>query len=185
MQSLADKRKLSDLNSGAKKVKLTLVSGGEPRATSADQVIDFGPLNNRLGHILRRAQLAVFSDFFEAFSEYGIKPAQYSCLTIIDCNPGLRQSQVAEALGIKKPNFVAMVQILEARGLVRRATTRNDKRSNALYLTKTGQELIGELHQIGEEHERKISNLIGNKAYEGLFEPLRKIGMTAKSLELE
>jgi DNA-binding MarR family transcriptional regulator len=179
------KRKMSVLNNVAKKAKLTLVSGNEARSPVASKAIDFGPLQNRLGHTLRRAQLAVFSDFFEAFSEYGIKPAQYSCLTIIDCNPGLRQSQVAEALGIKKPNFVAMVQILEARGLVRRATTRNDKRANALYLTSTGEELIGELHQIGEEHEARIRNLIGNKAYEALFEPLRKIGMTAKSIELE
>jgi DNA-binding MarR family transcriptional regulator len=164
-----------DLNDRMKTAKLRLVSENDMPAREEPHRIYLGPLEERLGHILRRAQLAVFSDFFEAFSEYGIKPAQYSCLTIIHCNPGLSQSKVAEALGIKKPNFVAMVQVLEARGLVRRAATKKDRRSNALFLTDTGNELIHELHRTAEEHEMRIRDLVGDKIYSGLFEPLRKI----------
>ncbi len=101
--------------------------------------IDYGPLDRRLGYVLRRAQMAVFRDFFSAFEAFDIRPAQYSILTVIECNPGLKQSEVSEALGIQRTNFVAMVDELQRRGLVRRDPAPNDRRSYALVLTETGQ----------------------------------------------
>ena len=44
-----------------------------------------------------------------AFAPFDIRPAQFSVLTVIERNPGLTQSQVAEALGIKRTNFVGML----------------------------------------------------------------------------
>jgi len=81
--------------------------------------IDLGPLPELIGYVLRRAQLAVFQDFFGAFAPFDVRPAQFSVLTIIERNPGLTQSQVAEALGIKRTNFVGMLDELEKRGLAR------------------------------------------------------------------
>src|SRR6267142_2756435 len=50
---------------------------------------NYGPLENQLGYLLRRAQIAVFRDFFAVFNEFDIRPAEYSVLTVIECNPGL------------------------------------------------------------------------------------------------
>ena len=97
------------------------------------RTIDLGPLPELIGYVLRRAQLAVFQDFFAAFAPFDIRPAQFSVLTIIERNPGLTQTQVAEALGIKRTNFVGMLDELEKRGLAERRQAR-DKRSYALYL---------------------------------------------------
>jgi DNA-binding MarR family transcriptional regulator len=138
--------------------------------------ISLGPLDQRLGYALRRAQLAVFADFFKSFEAHDIKPAQYSVLTIIANNVGLTQTQVAETLGIKKPNFVTMIKSLEKRGLVRRSATLNDKRSNILSLTEEGQALLHKLETIAENQEMKIKDHIGKSQYEALFEPLRKMG---------
>ena len=88
--------------------------------------------------MLRRAQLVVFQDFFAAFAPFDIRPAQFAVLTVIERNPGLTQSQVADALGIKRTNFVGMLDALEARGLAERRQTARDKRSYALYLTAEG-----------------------------------------------
>jgi len=74
--------------------------------------IDLGPLPELIGYVLRRAQLAVFQDFFAAFAPFDIRPAQFSVLTIIERNPGLTQTRVAEALGIKRTNFVGMLDEL-------------------------------------------------------------------------
>src|SRR5690348_16351341 len=60
--------------------------------------VDLGQLPGLIGYVLRRAQLAVFQDFFAAFAPHNIRPAQFSVLTVIDRNPGLTQSQVAGAL---------------------------------------------------------------------------------------
>jgi DNA-binding MarR family transcriptional regulator len=138
--------------------------------------ISLGPLDQRLGYALRRAQMAVFADFFDAFKADDIKPAQYSVLTVIANNVGLTQTQVAETLGIQKPNFVTMIRHLEKRGLVKRSATLNDKRSNILSLSNEGQTLLKRLEIIADDHENKIKDHIGESSYEALFGPLLKLG---------
>src|SRR3954465_13721681 len=119
------------------------------------KLIDLGPLPDLIGYVLRRAQLAVFQDFFAAFAPFDIRPAQFSVLTIIERNPGLTQTQVAEALGIKRTNFVGMRDALETRGLAERRQAR-DKRSYALYLTAEGAALMRKLRPVLKGHEARM-----------------------------
>jgi DNA-binding MarR family transcriptional regulator len=137
--------------------------------------IDYGQLNQHLGYMLRRAQIAVFQDFFRTVGAHDISPAQYSTLTVIECNPGLTQTQVADALGIKKANFVAMIKALEERGLARRTPTPHDRRSFALHLTPAGAALTRTLHDASMRHERRLRDAVGEAAYKALFEPMRRI----------
>ncbi len=137
--------------------------------------IDYGPLDRRLGYVLRRAQMAVFRDFFSAFEAFDIRPAQYSILTVIECNPGLKQSEVSEALGVQRTNFVAMVDELQRRGLVLRDPAPDDRRSYALVLTEEGRRLMGELHEVAEQHEQRIADAIGAETRRRMFATLWKI----------
>jgi len=146
---------------------------GAPRSDPA--AIDYGPLDRRIGYLLRRAQIAVFKDFFAAFESHDLRPGQYSILTVIESNPGLKQGEVGEALGIKRANFVAMIDELERRKLVRRDPTPGDRRSYALMLTAKGASLMPELHAISERHEQKIVDAIGPETYRNLSAPLKTI----------
>src|SRR2546421_11132604 len=93
--------------------------------TKAD--VDLGPLPELIGYVLRRAQLVVFQDFFSTFAPFDISPAQFAVLTVIERNPGLTQSQVAAALGIKRTNFVGLLDELERRALAERRQAPRDK----------------------------------------------------------
>jgi DNA-binding MarR family transcriptional regulator len=137
--------------------------------------IDYGPLDARLGYVLRRAQVAVFQDFFQAMGALDVSPAQYSTLTVIERNPGLTQTQVADALGIKKANFVAMIKELERRGLAQRAAIPADKRSFALHLTAKGQALARKLEEASEAHERGVRQALGAEDYARMFAPLKRL----------
>ncbi len=117
--------------------------------------IKFGSLVDGLGYALRRAQLASFKSFQQVFGEAGITPAQYSALLIIELNPGLRQNQVSDALGIKRANFVGLIDKLEERGLVER-TPASDRRSYALHLTVAGRKFIKSLHALNTLHEERL-----------------------------
>lgn len=141
----------------------------------ARSAIDYGPLDRRLGYVLRRAQIAVFRDFFASFEAHNIRPGQYSILTLIECNPGLKQGEVSEALGIKRANFVAMIDELERRGLVRRNATPNDRRSYALVLTAAGKRLMRELHTVADAHEERLANVLGGEAVRQTFAALGKL----------
>ncbi len=137
--------------------------------------IDYGPLDRRIGYLLRRAQIAVFRDFFSAFEAYDIRPGQYSILTVIESNPGLKQGEVSAALGIKRANFVAMIDLLEKRKLVRRDPAPGDRRSYALMLTAKGTRLMADLHALAERHELRIAGAIGIETYRSLAQPLKAI----------
>jgi DNA-binding MarR family transcriptional regulator len=139
------------------------------------QSIDLGPLPELIGYVLRRAQLVVFQDFFSSFAPFDIRPAQFSVLTVIERNPGLTQSQVAEALGIKRTNFVGMLDALEARGLTERRQAARDKRSYALYLTTEGSALMRKLKPVLKAHESRMVALVGEDGRDRLMELLHEV----------
>ena len=136
--------------------------------------IDLGPLPELIGYVLRRAQLTVFQDFFAAFAPFDIRPAQFSVLTVIERNPGLTQTQVAAALGIKRTNFVGMLDSLEKRELAERRRTR-DKRSYALYLTAEGTALMRRLKPVLKAHESRMVALVGEEGRDRLIALLHEI----------
>jgi DNA-binding MarR family transcriptional regulator len=163
---------------GATASRRTRAAGEDATATDADvsgREVDYGPLDARLGYWLRRAQVAVFRDFFATFEAHDVRPAQYSILTVIERNPGLRQGAVGEALGVKRANVVAMIDELERRKLLRRDPCPGDRRSWALMLTAKGSRLTAELHALSERHERRLIDAIGPEAYGALFRPLRTL----------
>jgi DNA-binding MarR family transcriptional regulator len=144
-------------------------------AISDRGAVNFGPLGDDLGYVLRRAQLVIFQRFFETFAAFDIRPAQYSVLTVIELNPGISQAQAADALGIKRPNFVAMIDTLEERGFAQRVPAENDRRFHGLYLTDEGRTLMGKLHKIAATQERVIIERLGATEYRRLRESLRVV----------
>ena len=88
--------------------------------TKLPQRFDTGAVSGIIGYRLRRAQVSVFQQFMARFAEFGLTPAEYSVLALIAANPGSKQTQVGEALGIKRANFVTLITALERRGLTER-----------------------------------------------------------------
>ncbi len=138
-----------------------------------------GALPHLLGYSLRRAQLAVFADFHAAFAPLELRPAQFSALLLIDANPGCKQSEAAEALGIMQPNFVALMDDLEARGLARRAPAKADRRSHALELTGKGRLLLARAMTVVTSHEARATGGLSAAEARQLFELLARVQQTA------
>lgn len=137
--------------------------------------IDIGPLSQMIGYALRRAQIAVFEDFISSLAEVNLRPAQFSVLLILDRAPGSTQSAVAAALGIKRANFVAMLDELEHRKLAERKLSPSDKRSNAIFLTDHGRRTLARARALAQEHENRQIARIGSDRLESLLLMLRKL----------
>jgi DNA-binding MarR family transcriptional regulator len=152
--------------------RLVRVRNGTPKT---DAAIDIAPLPDRVGYMLRRAQLAVFKDFARTCAEFDIRPAQYAVLVVIENNPGLKQIDVSTALGIKRTNLVALIDVLEKRGLARREPVPSDRRSYALHLTAKGKSFMAKLHEQVNAHERHVTELLGEKAREQLLPMMQKL----------
>lgn len=140
-------------------------------------IINYSVLAEAIGYRLRRAQLAVFQDFGESFAAEGLRPADFSVVLVVKHNPGLKQSEVAEALGIQRANFVAIVDGLEGRGIVERRKSDTDRRVQALHLTPLGEQFAESMMTTWEAHEaRMIEKLGGTDARDEL---IRLLGLIA------
>jgi MarR family transcriptional regulator for hemolysin len=81
-----------------------------------------------------------------ALAEFGVSNSAGWCLVHIDrLAPSVRQSSLAESLGISQPSLVRTLDQLQAAGLVTRKPDPHDKRSNRIVLTTGGQDLVGRI----------------------------------------
>lgn len=140
---------------------------------SAD--LDLSGLTSVVGYTLRRAQMAVFEDFIQRFSVLDLKPAQYSVLLVIGDNPGRKQSEIAAALGIQRPNFVAMLDELERRGLAERTRSATDRRSHAVVLTPAGRVLLDRAKDMQRQQEIDLGGLLGPGGRDTLVDLLKRL----------
>jgi DNA-binding MarR family transcriptional regulator len=137
--------------------------------------VGLGHLDHVLGYVLRRAQIAVFNDFRRTFAEFDIRPTQYAVLSILADHPGLKQGDVSAALGIKRTNFVAVLDELERRGLARRQAVPDDRRSRALYLTDEGAALTAQIREINGSNEARLAGLLPDGQAALLIDLLRQL----------
>ena len=117
-----------------------------------------------IGYRLRRAQLNVFQKFLTVFDDLKLRPAEYSVLVLVADNPGRKQTEIAEVLGIKRANFVTLVHGLEQRGLVERHPSPQDKRANALHLTTSGQSFLAHARGVHNAMEDDLVAQLGGDA---------------------
>lgn len=129
-----------------------------------------------VGYRLRRAQLAVFQTFTAAFAPFDLRPAEYSVLVLIAENPGRKQTEIAQVLGIKRANFVTLINRLENRGLTERRIAAGDRRANALHLTPAGSTFVADVRARQDAFEsRYIEKLGGIEQRDALFSLLDKL----------
>jgi DNA-binding MarR family transcriptional regulator len=121
----------------------------------AQQSLKPGLLAGLLGYRLRVAQQAVFRDFAREIPE--ASPGRAGILLLIDANPGVTQTRLAQAVGIDRSTLVGVLHALEARNLVERRRG-EDRRTNGLWLTRTGRTLVASLKQRIRVHERRVAS---------------------------
>ena len=148
-------------------------------ASKPREKLDLGGLPNLLGYALRRAQVAVFADFMTAFEPLELRPAQFSALLLIEANPGCKQSDAAEALGIMQPNFVALMDELERRGIARRAPGKADRRAYALEITETGSALLARAREVVATHDANVTRALSQAETAHLLDMLGRIERAA------
>jgi DNA-binding MarR family transcriptional regulator len=149
----------------------------EPAEPSGEaQVVQLGELSELIGYALKRAQLKVFEDFLHCVAPVQLTPAQFSVLLLLDNNPGRNQTEIANTLGILRPNFVAMLDSLESRDLCTRVRSANDRRSHILMLTEKGRGVLARAKKlVASKHEARINELLGPDGRDALLAMLSKI----------
>ena len=158
-------------------VKPSRSPGKEPVEGAVENAaLQMGELSELLGYSLKRAQLKVFEDFLRCMAPLQLTPAQFSVLLLLDKNPGRNQTEIANTLGILRPNFVAMLDSLESRGLCTRARSPNDRRSHVLMLTDKGRSTLAKAKKlVSQKHEARLIKVLGVSEHRSMLAMVAKL----------
>ena len=133
-----------------------MASGGRELSENSD-------LNDDVGFRLRLAYAAVMGRFAEALRPFDLRPSLYAALVIIEANPGRKQHEVGDALGVATSNLGVLMSTLAKRGLVARERVPGDIRSYSLVLTAAGVALLNEARAAQAQAIAEIDALIGDR----------------------
>src|SRR5690349_10993391 len=130
-----------------------------------------------LAFLLSQVGIHASQRFAERLAALDLQPPHFRVLNMIDATEGSSQQAVAAAIGAPASRMVAIVDELEARGLVERRPRPNDRRIHALYLTRPGRKLLVRARKIASEHEEDLTKGLSGADRERMVALLQKLVM--------
>ena len=117
------------------------------KITSTDD-INYGDLPDYLGFHIRRTYTAYLRIFTSIVGKrYALKSQQYSILVLTANNAGITPSAIADAIEVKRSLIAVLTEDLRQRGLLKVATSNEDRRQKELFLTAKGQIFTKQVQQ--------------------------------------
>jgi DNA-binding MarR family transcriptional regulator len=149
--------------------------------------IDLSAIWQNVGVAVRLVQIAAYKDFEESSRRFGQAPRYYGLLNLVETNPGLSQTQLAQCLHLVRASLVPILDKLSADGLVERRPDANDKRIRRVWLTPKGKKLMTRLSVAAQQHEARLTAGFSRQERELLLQLLRRadanLGHVATELE--
>lgn len=144
-----------------------------PRLGKAE--IDYGVLPDLTGFSVKLVWILGHALLMRALGDSGITPHRFSILEVIGCNPGLQQTQLANALALSRPATTVAVDFWEERGAVERRKISGDRRSFGVFLTCAGERELKRLRSMLREADTALTAHLDASELSELRRLLRKI----------
>lgn len=129
----------------------------------------------RIGFLLSQLGEHAAGLFAQQTRELGITPSEAGVVRIIGRAPGISQRELADRLGAVQSRVVALVDRLEAAGLVTRTRGTVDRRTQQLNLTERGRTLLAALRRAAEAQEAALTDGLTAEQRTRLFELLTEL----------
>jgi DNA-binding MarR family transcriptional regulator len=126
------------------------------------------PLEQRPGFLIRRLHQIHVALFQEACSAFEMTPLQYSLLSALAARGTADQTTLAADIALDRTTTTGALKRLEARNLVERPVSDDDRRARICKLTAAGAALLSKIETAAREaHRATLGNL--NKAEQAAF----------------
>jgi DNA-binding MarR family transcriptional regulator len=119
-------------------------------------------LASRLGYLLKHAQQQLMQAAGPAMAAFGIDGRELAVLSVLAADLPLSQHEAARQLGVDRTTMVALIDALEAKGLVGRHRSEHDRRKNIVQLTPAGQDCLRGAAKARDEIEREFLAPLGD-----------------------
>ncbi|GKY88050.1 MarR family winged helix-turn-helix transcriptional regulator [Sinisalibacter aestuarii] len=132
-------------------------------------------LRGLIGYSMKRAFMVIRADLARTLEPFELRMMTFTALTLVADNPGLSQSQLAQAMAVERPNLVVIVDELETRGLITRDRVPTDRRTYALHITSEGAQLLARATRAVHQHENGIMGKLTAEEEAALIATLKRI----------
>jgi DNA-binding MarR family transcriptional regulator len=99
-------------------------------------------LYRKPGHLFRRMQQIAVAIFMEECAAFDITPVQYAALVAIGEHPGIDATRLSAMIAFDRSTLGSVIERLEAKSLILRRASPEDKRVKLLELTPDGRALL-------------------------------------------
>lgn len=123
----------------------------------ADRPTGIAALDERIPFLLSQLGSHVAGEFQRRMRGIGVEPRTYAVLMALATDDGQSQRQLSARLGIHRNAMVAVIDALEADGLVTRMANPDDRRAFAITLTARARGLLPELDKAGRALEDTVT----------------------------
>jgi MarR family transcriptional regulator, lower aerobic nicotinate degradation pathway regulator len=97
------------------------------------------------GYLFRRMQQIAVAIFMEECRAFDLTPVQYAALVAIQTHRGIDATRLSAVIAFDRSTLGNVIERIEAKGLVERKASPDDKRIKLLYLTRSGAALLSEI----------------------------------------
>jgi len=119
-----------------------------------------------------RVMKKIFRQMGEPAEAFDISRAQFDLLMTVAFDQGVNQQSCAIQMDVTKGNITQHIDRLEERGLMRRE---KHGRTNSLYLTAAGQELVAEIIPMHDERVEAVLSLLSESELRDFQAVLRRL----------
>jgi DNA-binding MarR family transcriptional regulator len=113
-------------------------------------------LTQRLGYLLKHVQQRLFELTSAALAPFNINGRELAVLIVLAGGEPASQQEAAGRLGIDRTTMVALLDVLEDKGLVARRPDTHDRRRNVVALTALGTQTLRDATQASDQAERRF-----------------------------
>ncbi|MBV9982990.1 MAG: MarR family transcriptional regulator [Bradyrhizobium sp.] len=97
------------------------------------------------GYLFRRMQQIAVAIFMEECREFDLTPVQYAALVAIQTHPGIDATRLSAVIAFDRSTLGSVIERLQAKGLIERAASAEDRRVKLLTITKAGAALLRDI----------------------------------------
>jgi DNA-binding MarR family transcriptional regulator len=97
------------------------------------------------GYLFRRMQQIAVAIFVEECRAFDLTPVQYAALIAIHTHPGIDATRLSAVIAFDRSTLGSVIERLEAKELIERKPSPDDRRIKLLHLTKAGAALLRDI----------------------------------------
>jgi DNA-binding MarR family transcriptional regulator len=120
-------------------------------------LISMDAVYTKPGYLFRRMQQIAVAIFIEECKAFDLTSVQYAALVAIRAHPGIDATRLSAVIAFDRSTLGSVIERLEAKALIERKPSPDDKRIKLLYLTKAGAMMLhGIIPSVDRAQERML-----------------------------